>query len=69
MEDKSIFRRDNYERLRKEATSDNLQFPRRKLDQKANTTNPKKLVFVACGSFSPITYMHLRMFGTKSTPF
>lgn len=27
------------------------------------------MVIVACGSFSPITYLHLRMFGTFLNPY
>lgn len=43
-------------------TAQNYTFPRHRL--RLSQTDPSKtpLVLVACGSFSPITYLHLRMF-------
>jgi nicotinamide mononucleotide adenylyltransferase len=43
-------------------TAQNYSFPRHRL--RLSQTDPSKtpLVLVACGSFSPITYLHLRMF-------
>jgi nicotinamide mononucleotide adenylyltransferase len=40
----------------------NYRFPTRRL--KLRQSNPERipLVLIACGSFSPITYLHLRMF-------
>ncbi|KAG0687522.1 Nicotinamide/nicotinic acid mononucleotide adenylyltransferase 1 [Pichia californica] len=37
-------------------------FPSHRLKQQMTTSNKFPLVIVACGSFSPITYLHLRMF-------
>ena len=37
-------------------------FPHRKLSQKLVDSSKTPLVLVACGSFSPPTYLHLRMF-------
>ncbi|KAJ3217219.1 hypothetical protein HK099_005550 [Clydaea vesicula] len=37
-------------------------FPRQKLKATLTDTSKIPLVLVACGSFSPITYLHLRMF-------
>ena len=37
-------------------------FPHRKLNQKLVDSTKTPLVLVACGSFSPPTYLHLRMF-------
>lgn len=37
-------------------------FPTHRLKQQMTTSNKFPLVIVACGSFSPITYLHLRMF-------
>lgn len=44
------------------APMDNYVFPEHRL--KAKMTDPEKtpLMLIACGSFSPITYLHLRMF-------
>ena len=43
-------------------TAQNYSFPRHRL--RLSQTDPTKqpLVLIACGSFSPITYLHLRMF-------
>ncbi|GMG21262.1 unnamed protein product [Ambrosiozyma monospora] len=47
---------------RQSKTLENYTFPTHRL--KTHLTDPTKfpLVIVACGSFSPITYLHLRMF-------
>ncbi|CAL8578877.1 Nicotinamide/nicotinic acid mononucleotide adenylyltransferase 1 [Xanthoria parietina] len=37
-------------------------FPRSRLKQSMNDSSKIPLLLVACGSFSPITYLHLRMF-------
>ncbi|KAF9161852.1 Nicotinamide/nicotinic acid mononucleotide adenylyltransferase 1 [Actinomortierella ambigua] len=37
-------------------------FPRHRLPQNMKDESKTPLVIVACGSFSPITYLHLRMF-------
>lgn len=37
-------------------------FPDHKLKQVIKDSSKTPLVLVACGSFSPITYLHLRMF-------
>lgn len=37
-------------------------FPTHRLKKKLESSNKIPLVIVACGSFSPITYLHLRMF-------
>jgi len=56
----SKFKRDNYERLRDLAFKSTIPFPKNKLQ--AGTGKGPRVVVVACGSYSPITYMHLRMF-------
>ncbi|AMD22361.1 HGR022Cp [Eremothecium sinecaudum] len=38
------------------------EFPTHRLQQRLRNPNKLPLVIVACGSFSPITYLHLRMF-------
>ena len=40
---------------------DNYQFPSTRLSAMRDGSK-EPLVLVACGSFSPITYLHLRMF-------
>jgi len=40
----------------------NYEFPRQRLKKKLADSNKTPLVLVACGSFSPITLLHLRMF-------
>jgi len=58
----SIFSHSNTEKLRIAALSDSsIPFPKRRLQSGTGKSDP--IVFVACGSFSPVTYMHLRMFG------
>lgn len=37
-------------------------FPELRLKSKMNDPEKTPLLLVACGSFSPITYLHLRMF-------
>jgi nicotinamide mononucleotide adenylyltransferase len=37
-------------------------FPDRKLKKTLDDSSKTPLVLIACGSFSPITYLHLRMF-------
>lgn len=41
---------------------EDYQFPTHRLATKLNDDSKYPLVIVACGSFSPITYLHLRMF-------
>lgn len=43
-------------------TLSNYQFPTHRLKQRQLNPERTPLVLVACGSFSPITYLHLRMF-------
>ncbi|KAI1499473.1 hypothetical protein F5X99DRAFT_389547 [Biscogniauxia marginata] len=43
-------------------TLDNYRFPAQRLRSQLQNPNRIPLVLVACGSFSPITYLHLRMF-------
>lgn len=47
---------------RQAKTLENYHFPTHRLVQKLKNPNKQPLVIVACGSFSPITYLHLRMF-------
>jgi len=55
------YSREHSEKLKAQATSDiSADFPTQKLSQQ-NGSSPN-LVFVACGSFNPITFMHLRLF-------
>jgi nicotinamide mononucleotide adenylyltransferase len=42
-------------------TLENYTFPTNRLRLQQNDPNKTPLVLVACGSFSPITYLHLRM--------
>lgn len=44
------------------ATMDEYAFPELRLKRKMNDPSKEPLILVACGSFSPITYLHLRMF-------
>ena len=37
-------------------------FPVHRLVQKLRNPTKQPIVLVACGSFSPVTYLHLRMF-------
>lgn len=41
---------------------EDYEFPTHRLKSKLRNSNKLPLVIVACGSFSPITYLHLRMF-------
>lgn len=43
-------------------TMDNYQFPTHRLKAKMEDSSRTPLVLIACGSFSPITFLHLRMF-------
>ncbi|ONH65563.1 Nicotinamide/nicotinic acid mononucleotide adenylyltransferase 1 [Cyberlindnera fabianii] len=47
---------------RQAKTLENYHFPTHRLVQKLKNPNKQPLVIAACGSFSPITYLHLRMF-------
>ncbi|QPG75324.1 Nicotinamide/nicotinic acid mononucleotide adenylyltransferase 1 [Brettanomyces nanus] len=47
---------------RQSTTMKNYQFPTHRLKKRLSDANKYPLVIVACGSFSPITYLHLRMF-------
>ncbi len=40
----------------------NYSFPRQRLSRVLNNSAKTPIVLVACGSFSPVTYLHLRMF-------
>lgn len=48
--------------VRQARTLDDYEFPTHRLAKRLNNPNKMPLVVVACGSFSPITYLHLRMF-------
>lgn len=41
-------------------------FPRERLLSKMRNPDKQPVVLVACGSFSPVTYLHLRMFEMAS---
>ncbi len=43
-------------------TLTNYRFPTHRLKSRQSDPDRTPLVLVACGSFSPITYLHLRMF-------
>ncbi|KAI0120532.1 Nucleotidylyl transferase [Hypoxylon sp. NC0597] len=43
-------------------TLENYRFPAHRLQRQQRDPERTPLVLVACGSFSPITYLHLRMF-------
>lgn len=47
---------------RQSKSLDEYCFPTHRLKPQMTTSNKFPLVIVACGSFSPITYLHLRMF-------
>lgn len=47
---------------RQASSLDKYQFPSHRLATKLNDDTKYPLVIVACGSFSPVTYLHLRMF-------
>ncbi|KAF5355181.1 hypothetical protein D9756_005470 [Leucocoprinus leucothites] len=40
----------------------NYTFPHHRLNRTLRDSNKTPIVLVACGSFSPVTYLHLRMF-------
>jgi len=40
----------------------NYEFPRHRLRRTLRDPKKTPIVLVACGSFSPVTYLHLRMF-------
>jgi nicotinamide mononucleotide adenylyltransferase len=40
----------------------NYSFPHNHLQRVMKDSNKTPIVLVACGSFSPVTYLHLRMF-------
>lgn len=40
----------------------NYAFPHQRLSRTLHNPNKIPIVLVACGSFSPVTYLHLRMF-------
>lgn len=44
------------------APMDDYMFPDLRLKRKMTDPEKTPLLLVACGSFSPITYLHLRMF-------
>ncbi|KAH1489669.1 hypothetical protein LV164_008527 [Aspergillus fumigatus] len=44
------------------APMENYTFPEHRLKRKMDDPEKTPLLLVACGSFSPITYLHLRMF-------
>ncbi|CAI4035234.1 hypothetical protein SMKI_12G3830 [Saccharomyces mikatae IFO 1815] len=48
--------------VRQARTLEDYEFPSHRLSRKLLDPNKLPLVIVACGSFSPITYLHLRMF-------
>ncbi|SCU97049.1 LAME_0F18338g1_1 [Lachancea meyersii CBS 8951] len=48
--------------VRQAATLEQYSFPAHRLQKELKNSNKLPLIVVACGSFSPITYLHLRMF-------
>ncbi|CAI4047137.1 hypothetical protein N7582_003996 [Saccharomyces uvarum] len=48
--------------VRQARNLEDYEFPSHRLSKKLLDPNKLPLVIVACGSFSPITYLHLRMF-------
>ncbi|KAK4960836.1 Nicotinamide/nicotinic acid mononucleotide adenylyltransferase 1 [Elasticomyces elasticus] len=46
----------------KNPTTDNYTFPVNRLKKQMDNPEKTPLALIACGSFSPITYLHLRMF-------
>ncbi|CAL9733814.1 nicotinamide/nicotinic acid mononucleotide adenylyltransferase 1 [Monosporozyma servazzii] len=48
--------------VRQARAINDYEFPTHRLSKKLSDPNKLPLVIVACGSFSPITYLHLRMF-------
>ena len=47
-------------------TAQNYTFPQNRLRLNQNDPSKSPLVFVACGSYSPVTHLHLRMFEMAS---
>ena len=45
---------------------DDYKFPDSRLKTKLDDPSKTPLLLVACGSFSPITYLHMRMFAMAS---
>ncbi|SMR44513.1 unnamed protein product [Zymoseptoria tritici ST99CH_1A5] len=45
-----------------EMTLDQYEFPNNRLRRRITSEDRTPLVLIACGSFSPITFLHLRMF-------
>lgn len=43
-------------------TMENYQFPTQRLKTTMTDSSRTPLVLIACGSYSPITFLHLRMF-------
>lgn len=43
-------------------TMQNYRFPTHRLQSQMKNPTRTPLVLIACGSFSPITFLHLRMF-------
>ncbi|CAK1355138.1 unnamed protein product [Cercospora beticola] len=48
--------------IRGDMTLDEYEFPHRRLRRSIQSSDRTPLILVACGSFSPITFLHLRMF-------
>lgn len=44
------------------APPDNYTFPSHRFNRTLRNADKTPLVLVGCGSFSPVTYLHLRMF-------
>ena len=48
--------------IRGDMTMDDYEFPHSRLRRRIQSSDRTPLVLIACGSFSPITFLHLRMF-------
>ena len=48
--------------VRGDMTMDEYEFPTSRLRRRIEDSERTPLVLIACGSFSPITFLHLRMF-------
>jgi nicotinamide mononucleotide adenylyltransferase len=48
--------------IRGDMTLDEYEFPTARLRRRIESSDRTPLVLIACGSFSPITFLHLRMF-------
>ena len=48
--------------IRGDMTLDEYEFPTARLRTRIQSSDRTPLVLIACGSFSPITFLHLRMF-------